>query len=47
VSSFDREKGESHHMTHNITRALLLVIAATSCAFAQDKGDVIYQTAGQ
>ena len=34
-------------MTHNITRALLLVIAATSCAFAQDKGDVIYQTAGQ
>jgi hypothetical protein len=34
-------------MTYNITRALLLVIAATPCAFAQDKGDVIYQTAGQ
>src|SRR5262245_17795220 len=34
-------------MTHDITRALLLVIAATSCTFAQDKGDVIYQTAGQ
>jgi hypothetical protein len=34
-------------MTYNITRALLLVIAATSCTFAQDKGDVIYQTAGQ
>jgi len=39
-------------MTHYITRALLLVIAATSCTFAQDKGvqdkgDVIYQTTGQ
>lgn len=34
-------------MTHDITRALLLVIAATTCAFAQDKGDVIYRTAGQ
>jgi hypothetical protein len=34
-------------MTHKITHALLLVIAAASCAFAQDKGDVIYQTAGQ
>ena len=39
-------------MTHHSTRALLLVIAAASCTFAQDKGvkdkgDVIYQTAGQ
>jgi hypothetical protein len=34
-------------MTHDITRVLLLVVATTSCAFAQDKGDVIYQTAGQ
>jgi hypothetical protein len=34
-------------MRHYITRALLLVIAATSCTFAQDKGEVIYQTAGQ
>jgi len=34
-------------MTHDITRALLLVIAAASCTLAQDKGDVIYQTAGQ
>jgi hypothetical protein len=34
-------------MTHQITRALLLVIAATPCTFGQDKGDVIYQTAGQ
>jgi hypothetical protein len=34
-------------MTHDITRALLLVIAAACCTFAQDKGDVIYQTAGQ
>jgi hypothetical protein len=34
-------------MTHEVTRALLLVIAATSCTFAQDKGDVIYQTAGR
>jgi hypothetical protein len=28
-------------------RVLLLVLAAASCALAQDKGDVIYQTAGQ
>jgi hypothetical protein len=28
-------------------RALLLVLVAASCALAQDKGDVIYQTAGQ
>jgi hypothetical protein len=28
-------------------RALFLVLAAASCALAQDKGDVIYQTAGQ
>jgi hypothetical protein len=27
-------------------RALLLVLAATSCAFAQEKGNVIYQTTG-
>ena len=27
-------------------RALLLVLAAASCAFAQEKGNVIYQTAG-
>src|SRR5262250_751401 len=39
--------GESHHMTHYITRALFLVVAASSCTLAQDKGDVIYQTAGQ
>lgn len=34
-------------MTHKITHALLLVVAAASCSFAQEKGDVIYQTAGQ
>jgi len=34
-------------MTHEITRAFLLVIAATACTFAQDKGDVIYQTPGR
>jgi hypothetical protein len=34
-------------MTRYIRPALLLVIVATSCTFAQDKGDVIYQTAGQ
>jgi len=34
-------------MTHNITCALLLVIAAASGTLAQDKGDVIYQTTGQ
>ncbi len=34
-------------MTHDITRALLLIFAATSFTFAQDKGDVIYHTAGQ
>ena len=28
-------------------RALFLVLAAASCALAQDKGEVIYQTAGQ
>jgi hypothetical protein len=28
-------------------RALFLVLAAASCAFSQEKGDVIYQTAGQ
>jgi hypothetical protein len=28
-------------------RALFLVLAAAPCALAQDKGDVIYQTAGQ
>lgn len=28
-------------------RALLLVLVASSCALAQDKADVIYQTAGQ
>jgi hypothetical protein len=28
-------------------RALFLVLAAASCALAQDRGDVIYQTAGQ
>jgi hypothetical protein len=28
-------------------RAFFLVLAAASCALAQDKGDVIYQTAGQ
>jgi hypothetical protein len=28
-------------------RALFLVLAAASCALAQDKGNVIYQTAGQ
>jgi len=27
-------------------RALLLVLAVSSCAFAQEKGDVIYQTTG-
>jgi hypothetical protein len=27
-------------------RALILVLAATSCAFAQEKGNVIYQTSG-
>src|SRR5258707_14745742 len=27
-------------------RALLLVLAAASCAFAQEKGNVIYQTTG-
>src|SRR5258708_22878912 len=27
-------------------RALLLVVAAASCAFAQEKGNVIYQTTG-
>src|SRR5260370_13093178 len=27
-------------------RALLLVLAAASCAFAQEKGNVIYQTSG-
>ena len=34
-------------MTHDSTRALLLIFAATSFAFAQDKGDVIYHTTGQ
>src|SRR5580692_9776582 len=28
-------------------RTLFLVLAVASCALAQDKGDVIYQTAGQ
>jgi hypothetical protein len=40
-------KGESHHMKRDMTRVLVLVIAATSCTFAQDKGDVIYQATGQ
>ncbi|HWO33008.1 MAG TPA: hypothetical protein VNO32_29785, partial [Candidatus Acidoferrum sp.] len=30
-----------------MNRALFLVLAAASCAFSQEKGDVIYQTAGQ
>ena len=30
-----------------MTRGLCLFLAAASCAFAQEKGDVIYQTAGQ
>ena len=34
-------------MKRDITHALVLVIAAASCSFAQEKGDVIYQTAGQ
>ena len=29
-----------------IERALLLVVLATSCAFAQEKGNVVYQAAG-
>src|SRR5262249_26241109 len=34
-------------MKRDITHALVLVIAAASCSFAQEKGAVIYQTAGQ
>ena len=34
-------------MKLEMPRALVLVIAAASCTFAQEKGDVIYQTAGQ
>ena len=34
-------------MKRDMTRAFVLVIAAASCTFAQEKGDVIYQTAGQ
>ena len=33
-------------MTHHISGALLLVIAASCCTFAQDKGDIVYQTGG-
>ena len=40
-------KGESQHMKREMTHAFVLVIAATSCSFAQEKGDVIYQAAGQ
>ena len=34
-------------MKREMTHAFVLVIAAASCSFAQEKGDVIYQTAGQ
>src|SRR5499425_534328 len=34
-------------MKREMPRALVLVIAAASCTFAQERGDVIYQTAGQ
>lgn len=42
-SEFVRLKKESHT---TMKRALFLVLAAASCALAQEKGNVIYQTAG-
>jgi hypothetical protein len=42
-SEFVRLKKESHT---TMKRALFLVLVAASCALAQEKGNVIYQTAG-